>query len=250
MSARDGVWEAPAHWTICTYARHVVHRDLIPIVEGIEHVPADGPTIVASRHFHHLYDAALLLTAIRRPVHFLVALDWVSNSTQRWAMEAACRWARWPFLLRPDMFERHDGPYRPTDAQRYLRRAMRQSWALLQAGKLLVVFPEGYPNIDPTFTPKTTPDASLPFSSIVARLALRTARLPGRRVAIVPAGLSYESYGDTRVTLRFGQAMYPSADADASDLTERVEAAVVSLCADSHGKQPVSSNRWSVRGGL
>ena len=30
-------------------------------------------------------------------------------------------------------------------------------------GRLLVIFPEGYPNIDPTYTTKIEPDEFLPF---------------------------------------------------------------------------------------
>ena len=40
---------------------------------------------------------------------------------------------------------------------------MRQSVDLLVEGRLLVIFPEGYPNIDPNYTTKTEPDEFLPF---------------------------------------------------------------------------------------
>ena len=39
--------------------------------------PPAGPVVLASRHDHHLLDALVLLTAMPRQAHFLVALDWV-----------------------------------------------------------------------------------------------------------------------------------------------------------------------------
>jgi putative membrane protein len=229
-------WEAPARWTIRAYARHVVKRDLVTLVEGLEHLPAFGPTIVVARHYHHLYDAALLIASIDRPVLFLVALDWVGSPAQKWLMEAACRMARWPVLLRPAALDRRTGragravgPYAPGDAPSYLRRALREAHHLLGEGRLLVIFPEAYPNVDPTFTLKAGPEAWLPFSSIVARIALRAARSVGQHVPIVPAGFDYEPGERRRVTLRFGPAISPAAAGGAAALTRQLEAAVAAL---------------------
>ena len=33
-------------------------------VEGLEHLPASGPAIIAARHYHHFYDGAALLTTM------------------------------------------------------------------------------------------------------------------------------------------------------------------------------------------
>jgi putative membrane protein len=232
----SGCWEVPARWTIRAYARHIVKRDLMALVEGLEHLPTYGPTIVAARHYHHLYDAALLLAAITRPTHFLVALDWVGSPAQKRLIEAACRMARWPVLLRPDALDRRAGadgrpagPYQPGDVQPYLRRALRAAQQLLGEGRLLVIFPEGYPNVDPTFTLKAGRDAWLPFAPTVASIALRAARSVGQPVPIVPAGLAYEPGERLSVTLRFGPATSLAAAGCATALTRQLEDAVATL---------------------
>jgi putative membrane protein len=75
---------------------------------------------------------------------------------------------------------------------------------LLRRGEVLLVFPEGYPNIDPTFTPKHDNDAFLPFTPGFAKLAQMAERDGHTQVAIVPAGLTYTRKERWDITLRFG----------------------------------------------
>jgi putative membrane protein len=229
------IGESLSRLSIRTFAHAVVRRRLIAEVQGLEHLPPDGPTILVARHYHHLYDAALLLTMVERPLHFLVALDWVASPSQKLLMETACRAARWPTLLRPASFQRDGfdvgraGPYAASQVQPYLRRALTEAHNLLCAGRLLVVFPEGYPNIDPSFTPKSEAESWLPFSAIFARIAARAERSIGHPVPIVPAGLVYEPGARWHVTLRLGSAITLRAAPDRAALTRQVESAVVEL---------------------
>jgi putative membrane protein len=241
--------ERLAHWSIRTFAAAVVRRKLVVEVHGREQVPAQGPTVLVARHYHHLYDAALLLTVIDRPVHFLVALDWVGGGGQKAIMEAACRAARWPVLLRssaPSLRGADDrsaaSPYRPGQTRPYLRRALGCSNDLLRQGRLLVVFPEGYPNVDPTYTAKRGPADWLPFSPIFARIAARAERSLDRPVAVVPVGLAYRPGRRWRARLWFGPATSLDAAGGRAALTQQVESAVVQLSragwADSAGGGP------------
>ena len=104
-----------------------------------------------------------IVTTLGRPVRIMVALDWVTAGPQRRLAESLCAAAGWPVVLRPDADR-----YRPelaadpvrraayrADTTRYLKRAAGQSVELLRRGEALLVFPEGYPNIDPSFTPKS-----------------------------------------------------------------------------------------------
>src|SRR5687768_4532041 len=75
-------------------------------VQGGEYVPREGPVLLASRHYHHLFDALVLLSALPRQTHFLVALDWVQGRAGRRLMEGACRAARWPVILRAEEVRR------------------------------------------------------------------------------------------------------------------------------------------------
>ena len=69
--------------TMRAWARATVARRLDVEVEGLQHLPREGPLLIACRHVHHLYDGCLLLTAVPRPVHLLVALDWAADRPTR-----------------------------------------------------------------------------------------------------------------------------------------------------------------------
>jgi 1-acyl-sn-glycerol-3-phosphate acyltransferase len=91
-------------------------------VEGAEHVPTDGPVLVASTHRSHA-DSLALAVAVRRPVHFLGDL----------------KLTRWPVL----------GPQLPKLGMIPLRRGERDDAAmavllqLLERGSCVAVYPEG-----------------------------------------------------------------------------------------------------------
>jgi putative membrane protein len=178
-------------------------------VEGCEHVPVAGPVLIASRHFHHQWDAIVLLAVLPRRPHFLAALDWVRFRWHRALLEWSCCLLRWPVVLR------RDGPrmngssaYDTSDIPRYMRRASRDAIALLGSGACLTVFPEAFPNIDSVPTPKQTDDEFLPFRPGLVRLVTWAQRDPHIRVPIVPAGLAYQRGRRWKVTLRLGPAIY------------------------------------------
>lgn len=202
-------WRSLRRMCRAQLARHV---DLS--VEGLEHVPATGPVVVAARHYHHLYDGCAIGTSLARHLHILVAADWTGGARARRLLDAGAKTARWPVVLRPDAPK-----YRPAlrddpaaraayeaEAARYLRRAATETVALLRGGHALLVFPEGYPTIDPSFTPKTRDDEVLPFQSGFVRLVALAQADGATRVPVVPTGLAYDRLpGDRwRLALRYG----------------------------------------------
>lgn len=196
----------------------LARRRLDLVVEGAGNLPRRGPMIVAARHFHHLYDGVALLAEVPRPLHILVGLDWIRNPAGKAAMTLLCRAAAWPVVLRRDGSEAVDD----NDARRALRRATADSLDLLAAGHALLVFPEGYPNIDPGYTPKRGDDDVLPFQPGVARLAMLAAGR-GLDAPIVPAGLEYSRGERWRVTLRFGEPLTIDRAGDARAVIADVE---------------------------
>ncbi|MGB8204286.1 MAG: 1-acyl-sn-glycerol-3-phosphate acyltransferase, partial [Candidatus Baltobacteraceae bacterium] len=139
-------------------------RDLRLHVEGLEHLPPHGPALIAARHYHHLYDGAALLGALPRTVHLYVALDWTRNAWERRAMEGLCKLADWPVALRGEGLVRtFPGAFARRDLGRYVRRSLTDGARLLRAGRVLAVFPEGFPTIDPAGSRKPFDDAFLPF---------------------------------------------------------------------------------------
>lgn len=232
-----------------------VSRRMAPRVQGLEFIPPAGPVLLAGRHYHHFWDAAILLTSVRRPLHFLVALDWVHASRERRLMEWACRAARWPALLRPERVGVDGGVYRPEDLDPYVRRAARDAVELLRQDRALVVFPEGYPTVDPEGSRKHGADAFLPFRAGFVRLVVLAQRTGSVRIPIVPFGLAYQPAGGPQVLLRIGAPTYLQPGTDPEALAAVVEARVRSLSAPlsrahvpapstSRPRRPGSGARW------
>lgn len=215
----------------------VLSRQATVQVEGLEHLPARGPVLIAARHYHHLLDGCVLVNSVDRPLHIVVGLDWIEGGLARRGMDALCGAARWPIVLRPDHPDRpasklgHDGDERDRERRAVLRASARETTALLREGRVVVVFPEGYPNIDPSFTPKSG-DEFLSFQPGFVRYARIAERSGAGSVPIVPAGFVYQRAspsGRWRIILRFGQAILPDGTMPESRTVQAVERAVRSL---------------------
>jgi putative membrane protein len=194
-------------------------------VEGLEHLPATGPAIIAARHFHHFYDGCALVAVVPRPLKILVTLDWMENAAGFRLMQGACQIAEWPVVVRSDSQVRHGGA---TAARRQLLPATRACVDLLRAGQLVLVFPEGYPNIDPSFTPKSADKTMLPFRPGFLRFAALAERDGITHVPIVPVGLEYQrgeyQRGDRWwVTVRSGRPVTRLPEVDFRDQVSAIE---------------------------
>jgi len=191
------------------YARWWLPRHVAGVtVAGLEHLPRSGPALILARHYHHEIDGAVLLARLPRPVHIVVALDWVRSAAERRRMERACRWAAWPVILRPERV-RDAAAYRADETGAYLRRGLRDAAALLRAGRVVAVFPEGYPAVDAAGrapAPRVRGGIGLlPFGEGFRAIARRAERDGGAATPIVPFGLRYERLGESwRVRAAFG----------------------------------------------
>lgn len=188
-------------------------------VHGAEHVPRTGPVLIAALHYHHLLDGAVLLARAPRPVHIVVALDWTRDQAQRRVMERLCALAQWPVILRPAAMA-GTGAYAQTDLLRYVRGGVRDAVTLLRSGRVVVVFPEGYPVIDPAGEadgrPPSDPAGVRPFARGFRSIALRAQR-EGAHVPIVPLGFAYARAGKRwEITARFGAPL--SAEHEVADI--------------------------------
>jgi putative membrane protein len=222
----DGtVMDIVAWWAMRALCWAIVAPYLDLRVQGLHHLPRAGPLLIACRHYHHFDDGCILLAVVPRPLHLLVALDWVSGRARRRLLEWALGLVRWPVVLRTERLEREPGrsAYRAEEAGRYLRRATCDAIGLLRAGRVLVIFPEAYPNVDSSFTLKANSDDFLPFRPGFIKLT-HLAEQDGRtRVLIMPAGLSYRRSRRWHVTLRFGPPLAPEAWPDRCSLLRAVE---------------------------
>ena len=215
----DSIPTLMANRTIRLASRRLMSGKVVLTVEGRGNVPATGPVVLAARHYHHLFDGTSIVTTLARPLRVMVALDWVNAGAQRRIAETLCSVAGWPVVLRPDAEK-----YRPDlaadavrtavyqrDTTRYLKRAAVQSVEILSRGEALLMFPEGYPNIDPSFTPKSERnDDFLPTLPGAVRIPLLAQAAGLAPVPIVPVGLHYRRVGDDRwaIELRFGEPLF------------------------------------------
>ncbi len=197
-------------------------------IEGREFLPASGAALVAARHYHHLFDGAILVHGLPRQPHLFVALDWARTPWERFVMETACALADWPVALRGDGL-RPGGAFAPREAARYVRRSLERGAAILRRGDVLAVFPEGYPTIDPVRSHKSSDDAFLPFRAGMLAIVARAEAAGASPVPIVPAGFAYvRSARGFDVILRLGAPLHlasaPSRGALLRELETRVRA--------------------------
>jgi putative membrane protein len=136
-------------------------------------------------------------------------------------MEYACRAASWPVVFRRDGEALVSG----ASATAALRTALSSSLSILERGRILLVFPEGYPTIDPGYTPKTSDTEFLSFQSGFARL-VRAAATRGLQVPIVPAGFHYTHEPKWQVDLRFGEPVRMTESTSQRELVGHIESCV------------------------
>ena len=198
-------------------------------VEGMEHIPSNGPVLLACRHVHYMYDGCLLQAGLPRPVHLLITLDWMPVAWFLPLMERVCALVRWPVVPRASVGTNEALPAERSPNRASVRRAIRRCADVLAAGDILAVFPEGYPNVDPVYTPKRSLSDMMDFlPGFVTIVDLAGAR---RRDAIpvVPVGFAYERGERWTITMRCGPPLYRHGRESRDEFADLVRARVMAL---------------------
>ena len=158
-----------------------------PKVEGLEHVPATGPVILASNHLA-VADSFYLPLVVRRRITFLAKSEYFTGKGLKGRLLA------WFYTVAGQV------PIDRTDADS-AQSALVTAERILSAGKLLGMYPEG----------TRSPDGRLYKGKTgLARLALETGVLvvPVAMIGtdvVNPPGSKMWRFG--RVTVRFGKPM-------------------------------------------
>ena len=215
-------------------ARALAAGRLEIVVTGLDHIPRDGPALLVARHYHHLFDGVVLLLSLPRPIHLLVTLDWATNPWMCRLMSLATKMARWPVVLRSDALRTDGKAPGLAGIKRQHRNSVRDAVTLIAEGGILVIFPEGYPNIDPRYTPKRGPQDFLPFKAGFATIAAAAEKRLGIKVPIVPSGFRYTKERRWRAQLNIGAGFYVGDFASRQLLVRHAERRVVEL---SRGKR-------------
>ncbi|MQA35791.1 lysophospholipid acyltransferase family protein [Modestobacter roseus] len=222
-----------AYPVVRALARPLVLGMFRPRVEGIEHLPATGPVILAGNHPSTL-DQFFPPLLTRRRVTYLAKNEFftrpgLSGRALRWLMESI------------GMVPLDRGGANAADA------ALRRGGQVLGEGGLLGIYPEG----------TRSPDGRLHRGKTgVARLALATGA-PVVPVAVIgsyalyPAGARWPRPG--RVTVRFGEPMDFSAE-PADDpavlrrITDQVMAELQRLSGDEYVDRYAADVKAEIRG--
>jgi len=202
------------------------------VAGGLEHVPSRGPALLVARHYHHLFDGLALFAALKRRFHIVVTLDWAESRATKLLMYSLNRLARWPMVLRVDALEQSRSRRRqftPLDLRHFQATALRDAVTLLDDHRLLVIFPEGYPNIDPGYTAKNQPDEFLPFKTGFIHIAKAAERRCGIKIPMIPVGIHYRSGPPWVAVLRFGAPIYVEASQNKQTLIANIEHRVKEL---------------------
>lgn len=213
-------------------ARILTGKRLKTVAQGLQHLPPRGPGIIVARHYHHLFDGLAFFAVVERRFHIVVTLDWAQNRRTRWVMSSLNRVARWPMVLREEALANRPPQsrlYSAGDLRRFQLAALRESVKLLQENRLLVIFPEGFPNIDPVFTPKTHADEFLPFKPGFAVIAESAERVMHQAIPIIPTGIRYQTGATWLAHVDFGAAIYRRDFASRHDFIAEVGEQVKSL---------------------
>ncbi|MED4732395.1 lysophospholipid acyltransferase family protein [Aneurinibacillus migulanus] len=92
-------------------------------ITGIEHVPKDGPVIIAANHIS-AYDPIVLASVIKRKIHFLAKKELFSNRFSHWLFSQ----------LYAIPVDRYSG---------IVIKPVRHSLRVIRSGNAFAIFPEG-----------------------------------------------------------------------------------------------------------
>ena len=153
------------------------------IVTGEENIPPTGPVILAPRHFHGDYDRHVMYAITHRRIFLLGATDFLKDGIQLKMGKYLYEKMGVVPINRPDsIFEK------PSSG---MMAAFKSIVRLLMLGQAVVIFPEGWPNVDSHWTRKTAQDDVIEVKAGLFHFIDYVQKKKGIMVPIVPIGIRY-----------------------------------------------------------
>ena len=184
-------------------------------VVGLEHVPVDGPVLLASNHPNALVDALVVGCMLPRPVILTAKATLLENPITRLLIRTV---GVVPLRRASDAVP--PGSNGVLDSTRNAE-AFATVLDVLERGSVVLLFPEGKSHSDPALAPLKT---GLARMALMARVQRRLNSIP-----IIPIGLTFERKWEprSRVLMQLGRPIICEAGAlnepnDVADLTRRV----------------------------
>ena len=172
-------------------------------VEGLEHVPADGPAIIAANHVS-FFDSVAIIMAIRRPVSFVGKAEYLDSWKTRRLLPA----------LGMIPVDRQSG--------RQAMSALQIAAGVLSRSGLFAIYPEGTRSRDGTLAPGHTG---------VAHIAVASG------APIIPTGIS----GTAEIQPPGHQSPDPSGARSCASAARSIPAATAAVAAPAAGSSPTTS---------
>ncbi|MFH1054299.1 MAG: 1-acyl-sn-glycerol-3-phosphate acyltransferase [Candidatus Woesearchaeota archaeon] len=175
-------------------------------IQGIGNIPAWGPCIIASHHYHGYFDTLLLYSIFKRNVFFLASIE-NFIALPLWD-KVICRLGALPFKQDESRF-----PKRKSDApsidkiQNYPSnnfKTMKKLLFHLSIGDAVFIYPEGEAK---TLTIHEW-DPSLRFfppQEGYVQLAVLAERKTNRKIPIIPIGIKYSGKLNRNLRIRIGK---------------------------------------------
>jgi 1-acyl-sn-glycerol-3-phosphate acyltransferase len=172
-------------------ARLVTLNNQNILVTGPE-IPETGPVIIAPRHYHGDYDPVLFYSVIKRKIFFLGATDWMKKGAEVKVNKFIFKKIGVVPVTRPDSkFVEPTKGIRPAEG---MKDSFESIVRLLMLDQAVVIFPEGWPNIDAHWTKKKIDSGVEDIKAGLFHFVDYVQKRRNIRIPIIPVGVRYEKY--------------------------------------------------------
>ncbi len=179
-------------------------------IVGVEHLPCSGPVVLCANHVNALVDAVVIQASCPRPIHPLARSGLFRHPVLRVILGII---QAVPIYRRGSAVDR--------DVKSGNEASFHRCFEYLEAGRALLIFPEGQSHSDPMLRPLKTG---------AARLALGHRDRFGTLPRVIPIGLTFTHKGRFRTSLliHYGEPVSfdPRDDEASEDRVRRYTAAI------------------------